>query len=85
MIDTYIFRMANITMGIYRQNDFASDRLLLELVSFESLSKIALVEDDSAPSENKAVLALALFFFRLSLYSMNGKQVPATHRAVFVW
>ena len=85
MLDTYIFRMANIAMGIYRPNDFASDRLLLELVSFESISKIALVEDDSAPSENKAVLALALFFVRLSLYLVNGKQVPATHRAVFVW
>ena len=76
--------MANIAMGIYRLNDFSSDRLLLELVSFESMSKIALVEDDSVPSENKAVLAVALFFFRLSLYSVNGKQVPATHRAVFV-
>ena len=77
--------MANIAMGVYRTNYFASDRLLLDLVSFESINKIALIEDESAPSENKAVLALALFFVRLSIYSVNGKQVPATHRAVFVW
>ena len=73
MLDTYIFRIDNIAMEIYRPNYFLSDRLLLELVSFESISKIALVEDDSAPSENKDVLALALFFVRLSLYLVNGK------------
>ena len=72
-------------MGIYRPNNFASDRLLLELVSFKSISKIAMVDAESAPSEDRAVLALVLFFVRLSLYAVNGKQVPASHRAVYVW
>ena len=32
MFDTYIFRLENIDMGISQPNDFASDRILLELV-----------------------------------------------------
>ena len=70
-------------MGIFRKNYFASDRLLLELVLFESIYKISMI--DAAPSEYKAIIALALYFVRLSLYAVNGKQVPSRHRAVYIW
>ena len=70
-------------MGIFRTNDFASDRILLELVLFESIHKIAMV--DAVPSEDKATIELALFFVKLYLYAVNGKQVPARYRAVYVW
>ena len=40
---------------------------------------------DAAPYEDNATIELALFFVRLSLYAVNGKQVPARHRAVYVW
>ena len=83
MLDTYIFCLAKIAMGIFRPNDFASDRLLLELVLFESIHKIEMVYD--APYEDKAIIAIALFFVRLSLYAVNGKKVPARHRALYVW
>ena len=31
-------------MDTYRTNDFASDRLLLDLVSFETMNKIAMID-----------------------------------------
>ena len=70
-------------MGIFRPNDFASDRLLLELVLFESTHNIKIVEP--APSEDKAIITPALFFVRLSLYVVKGKQITAIHRALHVW
>ena len=44
MLDTYIFLLANIAMGIFRPNCFASDILLLELVLFESIHNITMVD-----------------------------------------
>ena len=83
MLDTYIFRLSNIAMGIFRPNYFASERLLLELVWFESIHKMSML--DAAPYEDKFIIALALFFVGLSLYAVNGKQVLARHRTVYVW
>ena len=83
MIDTYIFSLSKIAMGIFQPNYFASDRLLLELFSFESTHKIKIV--DVTPSEDKSIISLALFFLRLSLYVVNGNKVPPIHRAMFVW
>ena len=40
---------------------------------------------DSVPSEYKATIELALYFVRLSLYAVNGKQVLFKHRAVYIW
>ena len=53
------------------------------LVSFESIHNISMV--DAAPSEDKDIIELALFFVRLSLYAVNGKQVTARHCSVYVW
>ena len=83
MLDKYIFRLAKISMGIFRKNYFASDRLLLEVVSFESIHKIEMV--DSVSSEDKATIEQALLFVRLYLYAVNGKQVPAIHLSVYIW
>ena len=83
MLDTYIFRLENISMGISRPNDFASDRLLLELVLFESIQNIEIL--DATPSEDKVIIVLALFFVRLSLYAVNGKQIPVRYCDVYVW
>ena len=70
-------------MGIFRPNDFASDRLLLELVLSESIHKNAMV--DVTPSEDKAIIAIDLLFVRLYLYTVNRKQVTDRHCAVYVW
>ena len=83
ILDTYIFSLADIAMGIFQKNYFASDRLLLELVFFESIYNISMI--DSVPSEYKATIELALYFVRLSLYAVNGKQVLFKHRAVYIW
>ena len=83
MLDPYIFLLAKIAIGIFRTNYSASDRLIMELVLFESINKVEMV--DAAPYEDKAIISLDLFFVRLSLYAVNGEQVPARHRAVYVW
>ena len=71
MLDTYIFCLAKIAMGIFQTNYFASGRLLLQLVLLESIHKISMV--DNAPSEDKVIIALSLLFLRLSMYAVNGK------------
>ena len=43
ILDTYIFRLAKIATGIFWPNDFDLERLLLELVLFESIHKISMV------------------------------------------
>ena len=83
MIDTYIFCLSNISMGILPPNDFAPETLLLELVLFKSIHKIIMV--DASPTEDKDTIALSLLFVRLYLYAVNGKQVPDRHRAVYIW
>ena len=70
-------------MVIFRPNDFSLGSLLLELVLFESINKIAMV--DATPSKDKSIIALSIFFVRLSLYEVNGKQVPYINRDVYVW
>ena len=40
---------------------------------------------DASPSEDKAIISLALFFVMLFMYAVNGKQVPARHIDVYVW
>ena len=59
-------------MGIFRPNYFASDRLLMELVLFESIHKIEMV--DAAPSEDNAIITLSIFFVRLSMYAVMGSK-----------
>ena len=34
---------------------------------------------------DRGLLALTLFFMRVHLHAVNGKTVPATHRAVYLW
>ena len=85
MLDTYLLRMGNVSAMTWRPNDFASDNLLLDLVSFRTINKIAGVEYGSVPVEDQGVLALVLFAVMLSVYAVNGRQVPASHRAVYVW
>ena len=50
------------------------------LVLFESIHNISMVY--AAPSEDKATIALALSFVRLSMYALNGEQVPVRHHDV---
>ena len=84
-IDTYLLRMGKASASTFCPSGFASDRLLLDLVSFSTVNKIAGVEDQSVTVEDQGVLTLVFFAVRLSVYAVNGRQVPASHRAVYIW
>ena len=85
VLDTYLLRLAKISVSMYRPDDFASDRLLLDLVSFQTINKIAVVDDCSVSAEDQGALALVFLAVRMSVYAVNGKGIPASHRAVYIW
>lgn len=86
MIDSYTLR-AYVSMDIWCPSDFASDRLVLSLCSYETILKMSQTELSfgSTSTGDKGALGLTLFFMRLHLYAVNGRGVPATHRAVYMW
>lgn len=86
MIDSFVLR-SNVSFDIWRPNDFASDQLVLQLVSYKSIKSLSEVEPSfgSTSKGDKGVLGLTLFFMRLHLYAVNGKSVKASHRAVYLW
>ena len=86
MIDSFVLR-ANVSSDIWRPNDFASDRLVLQLVSYETIKSLSKIEPlyESTSKGDTGVLGLTLFFMRLHLYAVNGKGMKASHRAVYLY
>ena len=86
MIDSFPLR-TGVSTDIWLPNDFASDRLVLQLVGYESITKLSEAPPAFGSTSNgdKGVLGLTLFFMRLHLYAVNGKGVDASHRAVYLW
>ena len=86
MIDSYSLR-PSVSMDVWCPSDFASDLLVLRLCSHDTILKMSQAETNfgSTLAGDKGALGLTLFFMRLHLYAVNGKNVPATHRAVYMW
>ena len=86
MIDSYYLRQ-HVAIETWLPSDFANDLLVLRLTSYETILKLSQTDTDfgSTATGDKGVLALTLFFMRLKLYSINGQDVPAVHRAVYLW
>ena len=85
MLDTYLLHLAKISVDTYRPDDFASDRLLLDLVSFQTINKIAGVDDCSVSAEDQGALALVFLAMRMSVNVVNERWIPASHRAIYIW
>ena len=88
MFDSDHLSLAGVSVDLYRPKDFASDLLVLRLVSTKTIKALAESSSDpfgSTSSGDRGVLSLTLFFMRLHLYAVNGKIVPARHRAVYLW
>ena len=87
MIDADLLRLGGVSRDLWRPNDFAADLPVLELVSLSTITKIASASPEfgSTIDGDKSVLALTLFFMKLRLHAVNGKSVPARHRAVYLW
>ena len=86
MIDAYSLRQS-VSSEIYCPSDFASDRLVLQLCSNDTIVKLfqAEIAFGSTSKGDKGAMGLTLFFMRLHLYAVNGSGVPARHRAVYLW
>ena len=87
VLDADLLRLAGVSMDLWRPNDFASDLLVLKLVSVKTIEKLEEIDDPfgSTSCGDKGVLSLTLFFIRLHLHAVNGLGVPARHRAVYLW
>ena len=86
MIDSCYLR-SFVSIDVWCPSDFASDLLVLRLCSHDTILKISQTETSFGCTieGDKGVLGLTLFFMRLHLYAINGKNAPATHRAVYMW
>ena len=86
-MQTNLLRIAGVSMELWRPSDFASDLLVLKLVSCKTIKKLDEAEDPlgSTARGYEGVLSLTLFFIRLHLHAINGPAVPARHRFVYLW
>ena len=81
MLDTYLLRMGKVSVATFCPSDFASDRLLLDLVSFPTVNKIAGVEDQSVTVEDQGVLTLVFFAVRLSVYALRSQRPTGSSKS----
>ncbi len=67
-IDADLMRVAGVAFRLFRIDDFASDQLVLELCSAQTVSKLIGLEGrEDGPS--LVALSLGLMFMRINLYS----------------
>ena len=86
VIDTDLLRLVGVSMYLWRPNDFASDLLVLKLMSVKTIKTLNDVKDPfgSTSSGDTGILSLTLFFVCLHLHAANRLTVPARHRAVYL-
>ena len=87
-LDADIIRQAGVSPELYRPKDYASDKKVEDLLAYPSLEKIYdILEEGSAEGSIRDVAGLmgTLFFLRLHLHAVNGLNVPANHRSLYLW
>ena len=85
MLDMYLLCMTNASVTMYCPNEFASDCLFLDLVSFQAIDNIAGLEDESVLVEDEGALARVFFAVRLPVHAANDRHSPSSHCAVYIW
>ena len=81
-----LLRQAGIASDLIHPYDFASDLLVQRLTGFDTITKLSEAMADGTAKgmpEDPAALGATLFFMRLHIHVVNGKQVKARHRAVY--
>ena len=88
LVDADLLRQAGVSPELIRPKDFASDKKVERLMSFETIQKL---EDALASGKasgligDAGALAATLVFLKMHLHAVNGKVVPAKHRALYLW
>ena len=65
--------------GFYAVRPDSRGKIAPKLILFCSMTV------EKSPARERAILVLVLFFVKLGVYAVNGRRVPASHRAVYVW
>ena len=86
-IDTNLLLMAKVSIELIAPKDFASDKKVEQLFSYNTLN---LVEqginncDFIGLEGDFGVLCTTWYFSRLHLHAVNGINIPAKHRAMYL-
>ena len=84
LIDTGMITKAGVASRAVQVKDFASDALVLELFSSNTIEKILELKNED--TETQMTLCLVLFFMRVHLFAVNCKGVlTANERVTMVW
>ena len=83
LFDSEPLHLAGVHHKLWRQEDFASDLLVLKLASYKTIK--ALVELDSNAVGDVAVVCAILYFTILRLYVVNAKEVSWKERLIYHW
>ena len=83
-IDADLLRVAGVAFRLFRIDDFASNQLVLELCSAQTVLNLSQLEGkEDGPS--LAALSLGLLFMRINLYGVNSHSFDPSHRVTFLW
>ncbi len=87
VIDVDLLRQAEVSKELIRVKDWASDKKADRLFSYPTLKKVAdALEKGKAAAHiaDAGALACTFLFLKLHLHAVNGRHVPATHRALYL-
>lgn len=87
-VDADLLLQSGVPQELIRIKDFASDKLVDELCSHKILKSVVDAMDDGTTTgsdKDAAALLCTLLFMKLHLISVNGRQIPAKHRALYLW
>eukprot|EP00918_Siedleckia_nematoides_P105958 GHVU01231286.1.p1 GENE.GHVU01231286.1~~GHVU01231286.1.p1 ORF type:complete len:750 (-),score=74.81 GHVU01231286.1:231-2339(-) len=83
LVDPGLLLVAGVKKELYQVADYASDGLVLQLCSSDTLDKLKGIADSEDASSVSAT-ALTLFFIRIFLVSVNSK-LPVLDRPCMLW
>ena len=86
MIDSDLLRFGGVYNELIRPTDFASDNLVIALVSYPTIEKLkeAHANFESVVKGEKESLVFTLFFMHIQLHRVNDKSISSSHRVVYL-
>jgi len=88
VVDADLLRIAEVPRELWRPTDFASDLLVLKLVSYQTVKKLHdfhTKEKDNLSPGDIGVLMVTLAMTKLRLHAINSKDMDSNQRSVYSW
>ena len=83
LFDPRLLHLAGVSHKLYHPENFASDILVLKLLSQRTIKKLGKLGDGDGV--DVAVVCVTLYFVRLHLHKVNVKELPCEERTVYHW